>query len=402
MRDADASSLARLGQLRLAAALAPTTAVEAAALVAMAVRRPITLAACLVAWFLYTGVAYESRASAPMRAVASTPWLADEPFQVVAVPQPHVTWGQVLVEVHASSVNPVDRVRAMLPWVPFARWYVPLPQLQDFSGVVRRSLCDKAAAMQVSTHVYGVSRGGALAELIVVGCDHVAKAPRGLTHAQAASLPTAAFPGIVALRGRVARDAGTVVLVVGASGACGQVGVRYARALGARKVACVVSAAKFARAREIGCDAELLFDYRSRTLEADVRAKLEGAVDVVYDAVSSFDTQDYYPALHAALSRAATAGGAKAYVSANGMVSDWVRKLASRALGVDLQKPNFELVMHGHLRDDLDAVRDRAADLLPDVAAVHSMFNATQVRDAMRLVASKHPGGKVVLTRAAP
>ena len=382
--------------LRLARATAPPALVEAAEVIGLALRRPRTLAALLVVWFAHAGYAHDSRASPRMRAVASTPWLAEPPFRVVTLQQPHVDWGDALVEVRAVSVNPVDRVRAMLPWVPFARWYAPVPQLQDFSGVLRRSLCGKADALPVGTHVYGATTRGSLAEYALVGCDHVARAPRALSHAQAAALPTVAFPGIVALRGRV-RPGATTVLVMGASSACGQFGVRYARALGARRVACVASKAKLERAVAVGCDAALTFDYRSPAFEVDVLRALRGQVDVVYDAVSSFDTDDYYPVLHETLSSAATAGGAKAYVGANGLLTDWARLLLSRALGVDLQKPGFELASHGHLARDLDAVRDLALGLLPDVAQVSRMFNASHVSEAMHRVRDKHPGGKLVL-----
>jgi len=332
---------------------------------------------------------------ATVRAVASRPWAHARPFQVVEVPEPRVAAGHVVVEVHGVGANPVDKYRALAAWVPFVRWVAPEPQMQDYSGVVAETGCPDQ--LPKGTAVMGISLAGAFVEKLSARCSAVARKPAALSHARAATLPTVGLTGIAALRGRVTSSTG-LVLVVGASSGCGQFGVKYARKLGAVRVACVVSRSKFDRAVRTGCDADLLFDYTSPDFARDVAARLGGKVDVVYDTVSFVALDDYYPALHATLkARPAPAGRDEhTYVATNaGQYSDYLRKIASVVTGMDWEKANYSLIMEPLTSyAELERV---AVDTAPDVGRTYSGFDVSGVNETLSVV-GKHPGGRIVFS----
>ncbi|MGP1357821.1 NAD(P)-dependent alcohol dehydrogenase, partial [Roseicyclus sp.] len=133
--------------------------------------------------------------------------------------------------------------------------------------------------------VFGFRLGGAHAEYVKVRASGaVLKAPPGLDHAEAASLP---FGGLCALEflERFAEvKAGERVLVLGASGGVGVHAVQIARALGA-EVTGVASAAREELVRGLG--AARFVDYRKTPPES-----LTGPFDVIFDTVGALS----YPA----------------------------------------------------------------------------------------------------------
>jgi NADPH:quinone reductase-like Zn-dependent oxidoreductase len=110
------------------------------------------------------------------------------------------------------------------------------------------------------THVWFAARGGygdgSFAERATVGEPEAIELPPDADEALAASLGIAAQTAWAALEWRAQLEQGETVLVLGASGAVGQVAVQAAKVLGAgRVVAAARDEAALARARELGADA---------------------------------------------------------------------------------------------------------------------------------------------------
>jgi NADPH2:quinone reductase len=158
------------------------------------------------------------------------------------LPTPEAGPGQLLVEVQASSANPVDAFIA----AGFLKEMVPheLPATlgRDFAGVIEQvgsEVTGYAVGDRVLGGVAGMSPGvhdGAWAELIAVPAQAVAHLPEGVDLAQAGVAPWA---GLTALAAADALDLrpGAIVLVVGATGGVGAVAVQLAAKAGATVLA---------------------------------------------------------------------------------------------------------------------------------------------------------------------
>lgn len=155
------------------------------------------------------------------------------------VPDPKVGPGQVLIQVKAAGVNPVDwklmaggldgMLEAVFPVIP--GW--------DVAGVVTR-LGPDTPEFSVGDEVMSYARKddvrlGTFAEYVAVTAAHVARKPAGLSWAQAAGLP---LVGLTAQRSldRLAIGPGDVLLVHGAAGGVGSIAVQLGVARGARVI----------------------------------------------------------------------------------------------------------------------------------------------------------------------
>ena len=145
----------------------------------------------------------------------------DDLLRLAEVPDPVPGPTEVLVRVHASSLNRGEVVRAKnAPAGQQVGW--------DVVGVVERG-ADRAESPAVGTTVVGLVGNGAWAELAAVPVDYLAAVPVGVTPAQAACVPVA---GMTAFRALALGGfpVGKRVLVTGASGGVGHVAVQLARA----------------------------------------------------------------------------------------------------------------------------------------------------------------------------
>jgi NADPH:quinone reductase-like Zn-dependent oxidoreductase len=175
-----------------------------------------------------------------VQAVTYSAYATDNSFLTVGqVPDPKVGPGQVLIEVRAAGVNPVDwKVMAggldgmmdtVFPVIP--GW--------DVAGVVRGAGPDTpefAVGDEVMAYARkDVVQAGTFAQLVAVSARDVARKPAGLDWAQAGGLPLA---GLTALRCLDALAVGPedTLLVHAAAGGVGSMAVQIARARGARVI----------------------------------------------------------------------------------------------------------------------------------------------------------------------
>ncbi|MET7367394.1 NADP-dependent oxidoreductase [Streptomyces sp. NPDC005566] len=195
------------------------------------------------------------------------------------VPDPQAGVEDILVRIHAASINPLDlRLRdgafkAILPY------RLPLILGNDLAGVVVE-VGSAVTRFAVGDEVYArpdKNRIGTFAELIAVHQDDVAAKPATLTMEEAASLPLVALTSWQALVERAQVQPGQKVLIHGGSGGVGTIAVQLARHLGAH-VAATASTAKVELVKELGAD--VVVDYRKQAFET----VLDG-YDVVLDTL---------------------------------------------------------------------------------------------------------------------
>jgi NADPH:quinone reductase-like Zn-dependent oxidoreductase len=176
------------------------------------------------------------------------------------VEKPEPAEGDVLVRVHATSLNAVD-------WYGLnGRPYVARPMMgllkpksseagSDFAGVVE-AVGAGVDRLAPGEEVYGCE-GGAFAEY-VVAAKAVGPKPANVSFEEAAAVPVAGLTALQGLRDHGGLQAGQTVLVNGASGGVGTFAVQVAKALGA-SVHAVCSTRNADQARELGADR--VFDY---------------------------------------------------------------------------------------------------------------------------------------------
>lgn len=202
-----------------------------------------------------------------------------EVFRIEDVPEPTPGPDDVLVRVHASSVNPVDWkirsgvqravVRLDLPWILGL----------DFSGVVE-AIGDRVTRFRPGDEVYGSpthKRPGTYAEKLCVRERECALKPEAISHAEAASLPLVALTAWEALVRFGKLERGQHVLIQAGSGGVGSVAIQIAKALGA-EVSTTCSTRNIDLVRELGADR--VIDYGAEQYD-DVLTNL----DLVLDAL---------------------------------------------------------------------------------------------------------------------
>ena len=216
-----------------------------------------------------------------MRAAVADEFGPPDVIVVREVEPPAPRSSQVLVRVHASSINPVDwKIRS-----GSVRWMIPVrPPLIlgfDAAGVVEQ-VGANVERFRPGDRVWARSNafaGHCHAELVVLDDDAVGRAPKGCSEAEAGTMPLAALTALQGLCDHGKLRPGHDVLVIGASGGVGMFGVQIARALGAR-VTAVCSEANAAFASSLGADE--VIDYRV----ADALAVVD-RYDLIFDAVAS-------------------------------------------------------------------------------------------------------------------
>jgi NADPH:quinone reductase-like Zn-dependent oxidoreductase len=192
--------------------------------------------------------------------------------------------GQVLVAVHAASVNPVDfKIRSgKYPAVKDDR--LPYTLGRDFSGVVEKCGA-QAAQFNPGDEVFGMVNiyGGGYSTKAVVDERAVALKPASIDHIHAAAIPLAGQTAWQGLFRYGQLKPGQTVLIHGGSGGVGHYAVQFAKARGAR-VLTTVSTENVRFARELGAD--LVIDYKKQRFEDEAFD-----LDLVFDLIDG-DTRE--------------------------------------------------------------------------------------------------------------
>ncbi|MBP7531743.1 MAG: NADP-dependent oxidoreductase [Ottowia sp.] len=159
----------------------------------------------------------------------------NEVGQIADMPEPALRDDDVLVQIHAASVNVLDiRIRSGA-LKPILRYRLPLILGNDMAGTVVR-VGPRVRRFQPGDAVYArpdQERIGTFAQFIAVREDDVAPKPRNLSMAQAASIPLVGLTAWQALVEIAQLKAGQKVFIHAGSGGVGTIAIQLARHLGA-------------------------------------------------------------------------------------------------------------------------------------------------------------------------
>jgi NADPH:quinone reductase-like Zn-dependent oxidoreductase len=206
-----------------------------------------------------------------MKAITSTGY--GRPTTVLSpadVDEPSLENDQVLVEVHAASVNPADwHLIGGVPYIARLQIGLRRPSFEipgsDFAGIVR-AVGPAVTTVQPGDEVYGttfMAGFGTFAERVAVPERLLTLRPRTVSFQAAAAVPLAASTALQALRDHGQVQPGHQVLIIGASGGVGTFAVQLAKHLGAT-VTGVCSSSNVELVRSLGADH--VVDYTSEDI----------------------------------------------------------------------------------------------------------------------------------------
>lgn len=206
-------------------------------------------------------------------------------FESADIVTPELQAGHVLIEVRASSVNPMDyKVRRYAP--PIAP-ELPAVLHADVAGVIT-AVGEGVEQFQVGDEVYGCAGGvkglgGALAEQMLADARLIVKKPQTLEFAEAAALPLVTLTAWEGLIDKADVQQGQRVLVHGGTGGVGHIALQLAKWRGAHVTATASSREKLQLAKNLGADE--IVNYREETVEAYVTRLTQGrGFDLVFDS----------------------------------------------------------------------------------------------------------------------
>ncbi|MBL0841527.1 NADP-dependent oxidoreductase [Pseudomonas mediterranea] len=187
-------------------------------------------------------------------------------LQGANLPEPELGQDDVLVQIHAAGVNPLDlkirggEFKMILPY------RMPLILGNDFAGVVVR-VGSRVQGFKPGDEVYARpddNRIGTFAEFIAIKESSLALKPKALSMEDAASIPLVALTAWQALVEKARLKKGQKVLIHAGSGGVGTVAIQLAKYLGAY-VATTTSTANVEWVKRLGADA--VIDYKKDDFE---------------------------------------------------------------------------------------------------------------------------------------
>ncbi len=288
-------------------------------------------------------------------------------------PKPTPKDNQVLLEVHAASINPFDVAvrRGYLQKMKALEFPVILGG--DFAGVVTQ-VAENVSDFKVGDEVYGSSNlfnggSGSFAKYTVANTINTAFKPKSVNFNQAAALPLVGSSAVQALEEHMKLQKEQKILIHGGAGGIGHIAIQLAKALGAYVVTTVSTDDK-ALAKSLGADE--VIDYKNQAFEEILKD-----FDAVFDTVGGETTNKSFKVLKK--------GGV--IVS---MLGQPDRQLAQK----------FGVIAIGQATKNNTQHLSRLAELVDSgkiKVTVDKTFPLDQVKEAFSYFETKRPKGKVVL-----
>ncbi|ALJ00005.1 zinc-binding oxidoreductase [Rufibacter tibetensis] len=288
---------------------------------------------------------------------------------------PELQEGEVLVRVKAAGVNPVDNA-VLAGWLS-GKLPVQFPVIPgwDVAGVVEdRGF--SARRFNVGDEVYAYARRplvqqGTFAEYLVIPESYLASKPKNLSFEEAAGIPLVGLTAYQSMFDAGQLQAGQTVLILGASGGIGNLGIQLAKWKGATVIG-VASQKNHAFMQELGADHTI--DYNGTHVGEAVKELFPDGVDLIFDAASGDTLQQSLIAL-----------------KPDG------RLVSILNTGEDLDKSiNFQYVFVEPNSTELEHLREiaEAGKLKVHVSKTYSL---NQTGEALAQIASHHTRGKIVV-----
>jgi NADPH:quinone reductase-like Zn-dependent oxidoreductase len=322
-----------------------------------------------------------------MKAIVCTKYGPPDGLQIQEVAKPTPKADEVLVKVHAASVNAYDwhlltadifLVRLMGGGLRRPKKAIPGVDIAGRIEAAGSNVKQFRPGDEVFGDISACGNGG-FAEYVAVPEHALALKPAALSFEEAAAVPMAAITALQGLRDQGKIQAGQKVLINGASGGVGTFAVQIAKAFGA-EVTAVCSTRNLDLARTLGADR--VIDYTQEDFTRNGQT---------YDLILA--ANGYHPL--SAYKRALTPQGI--YVMAGGkpgqifqamLLGSWLSDNGGKRLGGFTAHANQkDLVM---LKELLEAGKV--------VPVIDKRYSLSEAAEALRYLGAGHARGKVVIT----
>lgn len=306
-------------------------------------------------------------------------------FELKDVDMPVIKDDEVLVRVHAASVNAGDPAQVRgTPYIIRPVYGMRRPKRpfigQDVAGTVER-VGAKVTRFGPDDEVFG-GGVGTFAEYAAAPEKRLALKPATLSFDEAAVLPVAGLTALQGIRDAAGVEEGHQVLINGASGGVGTFAVQIAKALGA-EVTAVCSTRNVEQARSIGADH--VIDYTEEDFTKGVEK-----YDVVFDNAASHSLAD---------TRKVLTDNGILIPNAGMLDSKWlasVPRMLGAVLSSVLSRKRAKILAQAWNPDDLTALGEliEVGKVTPIIDRTFSLAEAAQ---AVAYVGEGHARGKVVI-----
>lgn len=319
-----------------------------------------------------------------MKAIVYTRYGPPDVLQYKEVTKPAPKDNEVLVKVHAASINSWDWDLLRGKPILFRFWGFLKPKYTipggDIAGQVE-AVGKDAKQFQPSDEVFGdlcACGWGGFAEYVCADESALALKPANMAFEQAAAIPQAAVMALQGIRDYGQVQPGQKVLINGAGGGVGTFAIQMAKSFGA-EVTGVDSTGKLDMMRSIGADH--VIDYTQEDF-----TKNGQRYDLILDVAGYHSIFDY--------KRVLNPGGI--YVMVGGSVSrifqvlllgPWISKTGSKKMGILAHKPNRDLAFIKELFE--------AGKVVP---VIDKRYPLNEAPEAFRYFGEGQARGKLVIT----
>jgi NADPH:quinone reductase-like Zn-dependent oxidoreductase len=321
-----------------------------------------------------------------MKAIVRAQYGPPDVLQFTEVEKPTPKDNEVLIELHAASVNPLDlfhmRGAPLMRLIPGLR--TPKHQVLgcDIAGRVE-AIGGHVKQFKPGDEVFGVTgfAGGGFAEYVCAFEDKLALKPANSSFQDAAAVPIAAITALQGLRDKGRIQPGHKVLVDGASGGVGTFAVQIAKSFGA-EVTAVCSTRNVDTARSIGADH--VIDYTREDFTQSGQR-----YDLILGANAHHSIFDYRRALSQHGIYVIVGGGLPQIFQAM-LLAPLLSRIGSKKTCFFIANIN---------QKDLVSLKDllEAGKLVPVIDRRYPLSDAAE---ALRYLEERHAQGKIVLTVA--
>ncbi|WP_238996468.1 NAD(P)-dependent alcohol dehydrogenase [Paenibacillus pinistramenti] len=331
----------------------------------------------------------EQHRSARMKALVYETYGMPEVLRVEEVEIPVPKENEVLIEVHAASVNSWDW--DLLRGKPFVNRVGALSKPRypilgaDVSGRVT-AVGSAVSRFRPGDEVFGDLSGsgwGGFAEFACARKDALTPKPEGLSFAQAAAIPQAGVLALQGLRDKGRLKKGHKVLINGAGGGVGTLGIQYAKWTGA-EVTGVDSAGKLELLRSLGTDD--VIDYRQTDF-----TRTGKKYDVILDVVGSRPLS--------AIKRALETGGT--YVMVGGPMPRILLTMLAGPLSARLHQKELAVLIHKPSHKDQQVWKE-LAEAGAVVPVIDRQYSLDEAPEALRYLGEGRVRGKVIVNLKPP
>ena len=318
-----------------------------------------------------------------MKAIVYHKYGSPNVLKLEEIEKPTPQDNEVLVKVHAASVNAADW--HIMRGKPFLVRLMGFGLLKPKNKILGSDIAGRVEAVgrnvkqfQPGDEVFGNIRGG-FAEYVCAREDALVLKPATISFEEAAAVPIAAVTALQGLRDKGQIQPGQKVLINGASGGVGMFAVQIAKSFGA-EVTGVCSTRNVDMVRSIGADQ--VIDYT----QEDFTQNGQG-YDLILAANGYHWISDYKRALSPKGTYVMT-GGSMAQLFQAMLLGPWISMTGSKKMGNLMAKLN---------QKDLVFMKDllEAGKVVP---VIERRYPLSQVAEALRYLEEGHAKGKVVIT----